>query len=110
VSMPTFPFPVTNNHSDQIFLATERGLIQSLHEVELIKRLEYLPPPKESTKQEPAGPAAPSETKSAKQAPPAGKPAAKTKPVAQPPTPAENPFAPVPEPKPNAEANPFGAR
>ncbi len=110
VSMPAFPFPVTNNHSDQIFLATERGLIQSLHEVELTKRLEYSPPPKESPKPEPAGPAASSETKSVKQAPRADKPAAKTKPVPQPPTPAENPFAPAPEPKPNAEANPFGAR
>jgi putative pyrroloquinoline-quinone binding quinoprotein len=110
VSMPAFAFPVTNNQTDQIFLATERGLIQSLHEVELTKRVEYHPPPKEEAKPEPAAPPVPRESKSAQKAPPADTPPEKKKPASQPPIPAENPFAPAPDAKPNAEANPFGAR
>jgi hypothetical protein len=106
VSMPPFAFPVTNNDTDQIFLATSTGLIQALHEVELTERLHYLPPKTEA----PPAEATTSEAEQGKAAAPAmpRAPAAADEPPAPLPLPpAENPFG-VPSTKPAAEENPFG--
>ncbi len=55
VTLPAFAFPVNNNDSDQIFLATNSGLIQALHEIELPKRLDYRAPKKETPTKESSG-------------------------------------------------------
>jgi hypothetical protein len=96
VSIPPFAFPVTNSHTDQIFLATDTGLIQSLHEIELTKRLDYRPPKKEEPER--------IDLSKPKAAPkPAQQPAATT----EPPKPAPTPPAPKPMPPPALD-DPFG--
>ena len=107
VSLPPFAFPVTNNDSDQIFLATDSGLIQALHEIELPKRLSYLPPKKQPAPTEERGADAPKPT-AAEAAPPPAQPAAEEQPAPLPMPPAENPFGPPLTPPPDNAANPFG--
>jgi outer membrane protein assembly factor BamB len=106
VSMPPFAFPVSNNDTDEIFLATSNGLIQALHEIELPKRLNYLPPKKEPPPEKTTTTAA--EKAKATEAPvPAERPASDPPPPPKALLPAENPFG-VPPPKAGAEENPFG--
>jgi hypothetical protein len=108
VALPPFDLPVTNNDSDQIFLATDSGLIQALHEIELTERLSYRPPKKaEPAKDAPAADAAKMKAADASP-PPAAAPAAieQPPPVAQPPV--ENPFGPPSTPPPGEAENPFG--
>jgi hypothetical protein len=111
-SLPPFAFPVTNTHTDQIFLATATGLIQCLHEIELTKRLDYRAPKKAEPKKE--EPAAKATSKPAQITPPAAEPpAADTsvppapapKPV--PDVPLEDPFGP-PDARPAEAGDPFG--
>jgi hypothetical protein len=108
VSMPPFAFPITNNDSDQIFLATSSGLIQALHEIEAGKRLNYRPPNPEPLTEETTAEA--DKATASEAASPAEPPAAKEppalKPMPMPMPPAENPFGP-PTKAPDAE-NPFG--
>ncbi|MEX2141700.1 MAG: PQQ-binding-like beta-propeller repeat protein [Pirellulales bacterium] len=106
VSIPLFAFPITNNDSDQIILATDTGLIQALHEIELTKRISYLPPPPEPPKTEPTAAEA-DKAKAAEAAAPTEKPAVEDQPAPRPMPPAENPFGP-PTTKPAEEENPFG--
>lgn len=98
VTLPPFAFPVTNTDTDQIFLATDTGLIQCLHEIELMKRLDYRAPKKAEPKKEvPAAKAT-------------SKPAPKTLPAAEPPA-ADTTLPPAPAPKTTPAApldDPFG--
>jgi outer membrane protein assembly factor BamB len=105
VGLPPIAFPVTNNDSDQIFLANDRGLIQSLHEIELTERLDYRAPkkpappvdaPAAANSQAAPGPATPAPAPPAAEPPPAAAPLD------------ANPFGP-PGDIPPADANPFGA-
>jgi outer membrane protein assembly factor BamB len=107
VALPPFAFPVTNNDSDQIFLATDSGLIQALHEIELPKRLSYLPPKKQPAPAEPAGGKAAKAAAPAESAPPPAPPAAEQPPPPLPMPPAGNPFGAPLEP-PAENTNPFG--
>jgi hypothetical protein len=99
VSLPPFAFPVTNTHTDQIFLATDTGLIQCLHEIELTKRLDYRAPKKvEPEKIDLTKP---------KVAP---KPAQKATPAAPPAADTSVPPVPAPQPMPTAPLDdPFGS-
>jgi hypothetical protein len=106
VAMPPFAFPVTNNDSDQIFLATDSGLIQALHEIELSERLSYLPPKREPVSTDSPAAAAAEKVPAAETAAPVEPPAADEKPMPMPP-PVENPFGP-PAAAPAGEVNPFG--
>jgi hypothetical protein len=112
MSIGSYAFPITNNQSDQIFLGTETGLIQSLHEIELNKRLDY-----RAVKPEPAATEsadAKTKQKSAKStkdattpaAPPAAAPPAAAPPAPAPMPPTVDPFGPAE--KPDAQADPFG--
>jgi outer membrane protein assembly factor BamB len=110
VSLPPIAFPVSNSHSDQIFLVTQRGLIQSLHEIELTKRLDYRAP-KEESAAKPARSTPPTakdgKSKAAKANDIEDKPAAAKQdpPRANPPPPqAADPFAP------EATPDPFGGK
>ena len=104
-SIPPFAFPVTNNDSDQIFLATDSGLIQALHEIELTERLDYSPPKPEPPTTETA--TEPDKTTPAESAAPVEQPARDEQPAPKPAPPAENPFGP-PTTKPAEAENPFG--
>jgi hypothetical protein len=107
-SIPLFAFPITNRHTDQIILATDTGLIQSLHEIELTQRLEYRPPKKETPE---AAPPPKAKTKPAETpAPPAASPPpAPDTPAPMPMPMTDNPFGPA-DPQPADNAGPFGAR
>jgi hypothetical protein len=106
VSIPPFAFPVTNNDSDQVFLATDTGLIQSLHEIELNERMDYRPPKKEEPKAEtspkPGTTSAPATTETPAPAEPQP---ADEQPAPLPTVPGEDPFGPIPMPS----DSPFGA-
>jgi hypothetical protein len=109
VSIPPFAFPIANNDSDQIFLATDTGLIQALHEIELTKRLNYIPPkPEPPTTEIPASETG--KTKAAEAAAPPEQPAVEEQPAPMPMPPAENPFGPPTTAKPADDENPFGGR
>jgi hypothetical protein len=109
VSLAPEVFPITNSHSDQIFLATDTGLIQSLHEIELTRRLDYRAPKEEPPPQESAETKAKAKsgksTKADGKTAPAEPPATKA-PAPAPMPPAGDPFGPAPIP--DAKADPFG--
>jgi outer membrane protein assembly factor BamB len=110
VWIPPFSFPVTNRYTDQIFLATDTGSIQCLHEIEITKRLDYRPPkkvePEKIDLSKPKDEPRPAPTAAPKAEPP--KPAP-TPPAPKPMTPAplEDPFGPA-EAKPADAGDPFG--
>jgi hypothetical protein len=113
VWIPPFAFPVTNRHTDQIFLATDTGSFQCLHEIELAKRLDYRPPKKmEPEKIDLSKPNAP--PKSAPKASPPVEPSAAEKPAQPAPNPSPMPVAPLDDPfgspdaKPAEAGDPFG--
>jgi len=113
VAMPPAAFPVTNSHTDQVFLATDTGFIQSLHEAEIVKRLDYRapkqepPPPKETPSTKTKSSKAKADTDAAP-TPPAAAPAPAPAPAHTPMPPAEDPFGP-PMPQAEKDADPFGA-
>ncbi len=107
VALPPFAFPVTNNDTDQIFLATDSGLIQALHEIELPKRLSYLPPAKQPMPTEETAADATKPTP-AEAAPPPAQPAVEDQPAPLAVPPAENPFGPPLTPQSGDAGNPFG--
>ena len=109
VALPPAAFSVTNSHTDQIFLATDTGLIQSLHEAEISKRMDYrppkeeIPPPAETPNVSTKSSKAKAETATPRAPPPAAKAPAAKAPVAKAP-------APMPMPMPQAPGDdPFGA-
>jgi hypothetical protein len=113
-AIPSFAHAVTNTDTDQIFLATDSGLIQCLHEIELTKPLDYRPPKQEEPKKE--APAAKPASKSATPAPPKAQPPAASS--AAPPAPApkplpaapgDDPFGPA-DAKPAEAGDPFGGK
>jgi hypothetical protein len=112
-SLPAFAFPVTNTHTDQIFLATDSGLIQCLHEIELTKRLDYRPPKKEEPEQidlsRPKATALPAQKALPPVPPPAAETPAPPPPAAKPmpATPVDDPFGPA-DAKPAEAGDPFG--
>jgi hypothetical protein len=111
-AIPPLAFPVTNTDTDQIFLATDTGLIQCLHEIELTKRLDYRPPKKEEAEKidlsKPKPGVKPTQKTPAQVPPPA--PEAQPPPAVKPPmpaTPVDDPFGPA-EAKPAEAGDPFG--
>jgi hypothetical protein len=113
VSLPPFAFPITNSHTDQLFLATDTGLIQCLHEVELSKTLDYRPPKKEEPKKEAPAPKPTAKPAQKSASPPAAAPADDQPPAPAPPptpmpaAPREDTVGPA-EAKPADAGDPFG--
>jgi outer membrane protein assembly factor BamB len=108
-TIPPLAFPVTNTDTDQIFLATDTGLIQCLRELELTKRLDYRPPKKEEPEKiDLSKPGAKPAPKTPAPAPPPA-PEAQPPPAAKPmPTaPVDDPFGPA-EATPAEASDPFG--
>jgi outer membrane protein assembly factor BamB len=115
-AIPPLAFPVTNTDTDQIFLATDTGLIQCLRELELTKRLDYRPPKKEAPEKIDLSKPKPGAKPALKTPPPAQPPADATPvqppPAAKPPmpaTPVDDPFGPA-EVKPAEVGDPFGGQ
>jgi hypothetical protein len=114
-SIPPIAFPVTNTHTDQIFLATESGLIQCLHEIELMKRLDYRAPKKEEPAKidlsKPKAAPKPAEKITTPPEPPAADTSLPPAPAPTPmPTvPLDDPFGPA-EAKPADAGDPFGGK
>jgi hypothetical protein len=111
-AIPPSAHAVTNTDTDQIFLATDSGLIQCLQEIELAKPLDYRPPKQEEPNKE--APAAKPASKSTTPAPPKAQPPADASPAPPAPAPKPMPAAPVDDPfgpadaKPAEAGDPFG--
>jgi hypothetical protein len=112
-TLPTAPMPVqlVNNQTDRLYLATDTGLVQCLHELEQKEPIQYLegrkPPPEEPPKLgAKKGKPGPEQEKPAKKPPAARPPAKKPAKKAATPDDAGGPddAAPAPDEKPKAKA------
>lgn len=106
IAIPRFAYTLTNSQSDLLVFASQTGLIQALHEIDLPKRIDYRAPKEEKPKDPKSQPSAADKLK----AKPGDTPPTAAPPGEQPPAPAPTPPAgdPFGEPPLGNQPDPFG--